>query len=232
VLSYLSLFAAQTEAPMSLALVCGLLLVATLALVCWNRYRLTMLRHELTAMRRAALLDPLTGLANRPGLTQAWTRLAPTRPYVAVIDLDGFKPVNDTHGHAAGDIVLTTIADRLRTIAGVAARLGGDEFAALITAPNPVTAAHRLAQTIAAPVQLPTGTTVTVTASIGLAQAAGDLPAALADADAAMYRAKATRAGVAVFDPRRDDHTAPANNTRPALRVRDLTPDAVNSYAH
>jgi len=210
--------------PMSLALVTVLLLAAALTLVCWNWRRLTVLRCELAALRRAALRDPLTGLANRPGLTQAWAQLAPTRPTVAVIDLDGFKPVNDTHGHAAGDIVLTTVADRLRTIDGVAARLGGDEFAALIYNPNPAAVAHRLAQAIAAPVRLPTGNTVTVTASIGLAPTTGDLPAALADADAAMYRAKTTHAGVAMFDPHRDDHTTPATNTRPAVRVRDLTP--------
>ncbi|WP_229403510.1 GGDEF domain-containing protein [Micromonospora okii] len=217
---------------MSLTAVAGLLLVAALALVSWNRYRLTVLRCELAALRRAVLRDPLTGLANRAGLTQAWTHLAPARPYVAVIDLDGFKPVNDTHGHAAGDIVLTTIAGRLRTVNAVAARLGGDEFAALIDAPDPAAVAHRLAQVIAAPVELPTGVTVTVTASIGLAPAVGDLPAALGAADAAMYRAKTGRTGVAMFDPRRDDHTTPTANTRPVVRVRDLSGAAVTSYAH
>ncbi|MCM0674047.1 hypothetical protein NCC78_04935 [Micromonospora phytophila] len=60
-----------------------------------------------------------------------------------------------------------------------------------------------------------------MTASIGLAPTGGDLAAALADADAAMYRAKTTRTGVAVFDRHRDDH---ANDTRPAVRVRDLAP--------
>ncbi|WP_428962592.1 GGDEF domain-containing protein [Micromonospora fluostatini] len=218
-----------------LALAVGLLLVVALVLVL-TRYRrsvvcVTTLHSELTALRRALLRDPLTGLANRPGLTQAWTRVAPARPWVAVIDLDGFKPVNDTHGHAAGDIVLTTIAARLRTISDTAARLGGDEFAALIDGPDPTAVAHRIAQVIAAPIPLPTGTTVTVTASIGLAPSAGDLPAALADADAAMYRAKTTRVDVVVFDPRRDDHTTPAPDTRPAVRVRDLTPVTVTSPA-
>lgn len=200
------------------ALAAGLLLAAAVALT--SRHRLRALRHELAALRLAALLDPLTGLANRAGLTQAWTHLAPTKPYVAVIDLDGFKPINDTHGHAAGDILLTTIAHRLHTVT-TAARLGGDEFAALITAPDPTTTAARLAHTIAAPVRLPTGATVCVTASIGLAPTtAGDLPAALAAAAAAMYRAKASKTGPTLYDPARDDHTTA--DPRPGVRTRDL----------
>ncbi|MBO4162630.1 GGDEF domain-containing protein [Micromonospora antibiotica] len=219
----------------SLTLALGLLLAVALGLVL-TRYRRTVVRvtalhTELTTLRQALLRDPLTGLANRPGLTQAWTRLAPARPYVAVIDLDGFKPVNDSHGHAAGDIVLTTIAARLRTITTTAARLGGDEFAILLEGPDPTAIAHQLARTIAAPIPLPTGITVTVTASIGLAPTTGDLPAALADADAAMYRAKTTNAGVVLFDPHRDDHTTPTPDTRPAVRVRDLNPITVPSPA-
>ncbi|MEV5695878.1 GGDEF domain-containing protein, partial [Micromonospora globbae] len=119
----------------------------------------------------------------------------------------------------------TAVAHRLRTVHGLAARLGGDEFAALILDPDPATAARRLAAAIAQPVRLPSGISVAVTASIGLAPTGpAGLAAALADADAAMYRAKATRTGVAVFDPRRDDHTTPAADPRPAVRVRDLTP--------
>ncbi|MEU1754771.1 GGDEF domain-containing protein [Micromonospora matsumotoense] len=215
----------------SLAPVLGLLPAVALVLVL-TRYRRTVVRvtalhTELTTLRQALLRDPLTGLANRPGLTQAWTRLAPTRPHVAVIDLDGFKPVNDTHGHAAGDIVLTTIAARLHTISDTAARLGGDEFAVLLDGPDPAATAHQLARVIAAPIPLSTGITVTVTASIGLVPSADDLSAALADADAAMYRAKTTRTAVAMFDPHRDDHTTPTPDTRPAVRVRDLTPITV-----
>ncbi|MFU8854761.1 GGDEF domain-containing protein, partial [Micromonospora sp. SL1-18] len=74
-----------------------------------------------------------------------------------------------------------------------------------------------------APVRLPSGAVVSVTASIGLAPTnPAGLAATLADADAAMYRAKTTRTGVALFDPRRDDHTTPTAAPRPALRVRDL----------
>ncbi|MEH0984969.1 GGDEF domain-containing protein [Micromonospora sp. CPCC 205556] len=207
---------------MTNALLSGLLLVGTLVLICWDRYCLYVARYELAALQRAAVRDPLTGLANRAGLTAGWEQLAPTRPWVAVVDLDGFKPVNDTHGHAAGDVVLTAVAARLATVHGIAARLGGDEFAALLLDLDPHTAARQLAAAIAAPVRLPSGVTVSVTASIGLAPASGDLAAALAAADAAMYRAKTTRAGVVAFDPLRDDHASA--DPRPALRVRDLTP--------
>ncbi|MBQ0903748.1 GGDEF domain-containing protein [Micromonospora sp. U21] len=205
------------------ALLSGLLLVAFLALLAWDQYRLYVARYELAALHRATLRDPLTGLANRAGLAAGWEQLAPLRPWVVVVDLDGFKPVNDTHGHAAGDHVLTAVAQRLRRVHGVAARLGGDEFAALLLDPNPAAAARQMAAAIAAPVRLPSGVSVSVTASIGLAPASpAGLAAALADADAAMYRAKTTRAGVVAFDPLRDDHATA--DPRPVVRVRDLTP--------
>lgn len=142
---------------------------------------------------------------------------------MVVVDLDGFKPVNDTHGHAAGDIVLTAVASRLRQVHGVAARLGGDEFAALLLDTDPAAAARQLAAAIAAPVRLPSGVAVSVTASIGLAPASpAGLAAALADADAAIYRAKTTRTGVVAFDPVRDDHATV--DPRPALRWRKPRP--------
>ncbi|MFG1657910.1 GGDEF domain-containing protein [Micromonospora chersina] len=208
---------------MNHAALSGLLFAAGLAVFAWDQYRLSAARYELAALQRATLRDPLTGLANRAGLADAWTQLAALRPWVVVVDLDGFKPVNDTHGHAAGDLVLTAVASRLRTVHGVAARLGGDEFAALLLDTDPAAASRHLAAAIAAPVRLPSGVAVSVTASIGLAPASpAGLAAALADADAAMYRAKTTRAGVVAFDPLRDDHTTA--DPRPALRVRDLTP--------
>ena len=87
--------------------------------------------------------------------------------------------------------------------------------------PTPTAAARQLAAAIAAPVRLPSEVAVSVTASIGLAPASpAGLAATLADADAAMYRAKTTRTGVAVFDRHRDDHATA--DTRPTVRVRDL----------
>ncbi|SCG78738.1 diguanylate cyclase (GGDEF) domain-containing protein [Micromonospora echinaurantiaca] len=204
-------------------LLSGVLFAAGLTLFCWDQYRLYVARYELAALHRATLRDPLTGLANRAGLADAWAQLAALRPWVVMVDLDGFKPVNDTHGHAAGDLVLTAVASRLRSVHGVAARLGGDEFAALLLDTDPAAAARQLAAAVAAPVRLPSGVALSVTASIGIAPASSaGLAAALADADAAMYRAKTTRAGVMAFDPLRDDHATA--DPRPAVRVRDLTP--------
>lgn len=85
--------------------------------------------------------DPLTGLHTRAGWTARAERLITKHPsaLVLLVDLDDFKAVNDTHGHAAGDAVLTATANRLSTWCGrhgIAARLGGDEFAAIATHPG------------------------------------------------------------------------------------------------
>ncbi|MFE1346973.1 GGDEF domain-containing protein [Streptomyces sp. NPDC058757] len=84
--------------------------------------------------------DPLTGLHTRAGWTTRAEHLMAKHPgaLVVLVDLDDFKAINDTHGHAAGDTVLTTTADRLTAWCGrhgIAARLGGDEFAAIVTDP-------------------------------------------------------------------------------------------------
>jgi len=182
---------------------------------------------RMAAMRRQACTDSLTGVANRAGLHRMWPGLAPIAPVIAMLDLDGFKPVNDTYGHAAGDTVLATVAARLqaRVAGGVVARLGGDEFALVL--PGPMRRAYTLAVLAAAEVALSIevaeDVAVTVTASIGLAPAVdGDLAQVLAAADAAMYRAKTSRSGIAVYDPRLDDHTSPLADPRPVVRVRDL----------
>ncbi|MFD3468784.1 GGDEF domain-containing protein [Streptomyces sp. NPDC058682] len=93
-----------------------------------------MLQRRLATARRA----PLTGLHTRAGWTARAERLIAKHPgaLVLLVDLDDFKAINDTHGHAAGDAVLTATAERLSSWCGrhgIAARLGGDEFAAVIT---------------------------------------------------------------------------------------------------
>src|SRR5262249_56438404 len=96
------------------------------------------LRRQLRLAEHAASHDPLTGLPNRRAFYQLGTTMVadPTRHplAVAVIDLDGFKSVNDRYGHATGDEVLVTLAARLATWAGgdLVARLSGDEFAGLL----------------------------------------------------------------------------------------------------
>jgi diguanylate cyclase (GGDEF)-like protein len=164
-----------------------------------------------------AFYDGLTGLANRSlfldHTEQALRRAGRTgsRPIVLCLDLDGFKDVNDSVGHLAGDDLLRTIAERLRGVvrsSDTVARLGGDEFAVLVDdtsggLPEAAALAQRLLEVISAPVDLG-GHRVTVAASIGIVLAEDDAtPLGLfRDADIAMYRAKAAgRAQWVVFDP-------------------------------
>ncbi|MFG2058182.1 GGDEF domain-containing protein [Micromonospora sp. NPDC048930] len=167
---------------------------------------LALLQAELEAERHAASHDPLTGLPNRRAffrLAAALLTDAAGQPLVAIVlDLDGFKQVNDRYGHAAGDQVLVSVAQRLRAFAGdnLVARLGGDEFAGLLATPTVDRrwiehATRRLCEALAAPIPLGTRT-VQVTASVGLAPVHGptQLTDALCRADAAMYQAKSVGA--------------------------------------
>ena len=163
------------------------------------------LRAELEVACHAAAHDPLTGLPNR----RAFYRSAPAlvadrqrRPLMAVlVDLDDFKRVNDTLGHAVGDQVLVTVARRFSELArgGLVARLGGDEFVGLLDWPGADgqglhEAGRMLTAALAAPVVVPEAG-VAVTASVGLVSSWGpaDLDELLDRADAAMYQAKSQR---------------------------------------
>jgi diguanylate cyclase (GGDEF)-like protein len=174
-------------------------------------------------LRALAFQDPLTGLANRSllmdRLRQALARNRRSRRLAALcyLDLDGFKPINDAFGHAAGDAVLVDIAARLRACVrelDTVARVGGDEFVVLLTdfhssaAIRPVI--ERLSEAIAEPCDLGTGVTARVRASIGIRFVRdGDVDGdtLLRQADKAMYAAKHGGSGsFRVFDP--NVHTA------------------------
>ncbi|HUE90568.1 diguanylate cyclase [Pseudomonas sp.] len=152
-----------------------------------------------------ALLDPLTGLANRTALQQqlkrALTRTQRRGEQLAVmlIDLDGFKPINDQHGHSCGDEVLVEVAQRLKQClrdTDFPARLGGDEFVVICESVQSAEAAgqlaERLLQELGSSIQMESDT-VRVGASIGIALSRGqdDATTLIRRADAAMYRAKA-----------------------------------------
>lgn len=151
-----------------------------------------------------ALQDPLTGLANRIGLnqrlTQAWQRAQRKQELLALIliDLDGFKAINDRHGHAAGDQLLLQVAGRLQASArttDLVARLGGDEFVLVCEAIGSEQQAEALAERIlhslSQPVQLGNAQ-VSLSASIGISICRGQShEKLLREADQAMYRAKA-----------------------------------------
>jgi diguanylate cyclase (GGDEF)-like protein/PAS domain S-box-containing protein len=157
-------------------------------------------------LTRLALQDPLTGLANRTLLDDR-LRVALARAGrhgsltgVLFLDLDGFKAINDEHGHHVGDELLRAVARRLRAVlrpADVVARLGGDEFVAICEELSGLEEAHAIASrvevAIADPIDTDAGP-LTVCASVGLALAEGsrdaDADELIRRADEAMYRAK------------------------------------------
>ncbi|GAB3856714.1 hypothetical protein GCM10029963_53550 [Micromonospora andamanensis] len=165
---------------------------------------------ELQLAERQSRRDPLTGLLNRAGLADAYD-FAQTSYVLALLDLDGFKEINDQFGHDAGDAVLTTVADSLYDYP-IAARLGGDEFVV----------AGRLQSGPATywQVRLPDGEVVDVYATVGLAPVViGDLALTLRQADAAMYRAKRSAPGsIVTYTPGLDDKPI---RPRPRVRLRD-----------
>lgn len=149
--------------------------------------------------------DPLTGLANRAGLVSALkAQLAMPRSTgktqaLLYLDLDGFKTVNDTHGHAAGDRLLEAVAERIRRTlreGDLPARLGGDEFVALIadgTADEATALSQRLIDVISAAYELGLGKPIRIGVSVGIAMVpdhGGEAEDLLAAADAALYLAK------------------------------------------
>ena len=152
-------------------------------------------------------IDPLTEIRNRRGFERelkrslAYIKRYGTSAALIYVDLDGFKPVNDRHGHAAGDVVLKAIAGALvkhvRT-SDIVARVGGDEFAVVLWNVNGAAAAAKAAALEAAVYATPVrwrSSTLVVRASAGVALlGALDTPAeVLARADAAMYARKAQR---------------------------------------
>ncbi|BCY12335.1 bifunctional diguanylate cyclase/phosphodiesterase [Actinoplanes sp. L3-i22] len=146
-----------------------------------------------------AMHDELTGLANRRGFERRLTTaLAAGAPHVLLLDLNGFKAVNDRFGHAVGDELLVVIAHRVADAlpaGAVVARMGGDEFAVLLPARSADDCdqlADRLHTTIRFPVHAG-GHDLLVGASIGIADSAGiiDQGEMLRRADVAMYAAKA-----------------------------------------
>jgi diguanylate cyclase (GGDEF)-like protein len=192
----------------------GLLIVSLIGFSYWRlrqekhhfRLRLTA---EYTAReaRHQAMHDPLTGLPNRRALIDAIAAamnapsVAPQSHALLLIDLNGFKTINDRFGHPVGDQLLQTIARRLSAAGdghSIAARLGGDEFAVLCTGVADAEEVRELAQRIVASLKAPiriAGEVHRVGAGVGIAFYPQD---ALTErdmfrlADAALYRAKAT----------------------------------------
>jgi len=214
------------------------------------------------AQQRHALLDalahtdPLTGLHNRRGLERALrgsghaasgTTAPPARSrgsedqrtVVFMLDLDGFKPINDRWGHEAGDAVLRQVADRLSAVArpaGIVARVGGDEFVVVLHGIAPTVDVGAVGSALLAQFDagfdLGAGRVGYLGATIGYAVAPGrpkDLTALMRTADAAMYAGKQTGKGMLVDAARpalspRVGGTIPAASTPAPAAAR---PEAV-----
>jgi diguanylate cyclase (GGDEF)-like protein len=175
--------------------------------------------------------DVLTGLGSRLLLSDRIERLAeqPSAGHSALLflDLDGFKMVNDTFGHAGGDELLVAVAKRIQATlrdGELAVRLGGDEFVALLDDCDLVRAtvvADRLLSVVSSPYALSLGR-VAVTASIGIVEITPPITAerALREADLAMYEAKsAGRNAVAVFE--KDMHARTVRRLELETELRD-----------
>ncbi len=221
------LYPAAWEASMSVGSPVGLVVCSGLLLLVFENMRAGAQARADTAtaaLARMAYHDALTGLANRArflecllqALTRAHAAEDPGRVAVLLLDLDGFKAVNDTMGHAAGDALLVQVSDRLLNATrgcDTVARLGGDEFAVLLDGMQHDAEVSVMAERIMSALGRPfavAGREARVGTSLGMARASdaagipasagpaaleGAVAAVLHHADVAMYRAKALGRG-------------------------------------
>ena len=189
-------------------------------------------------LRHQALHDVLTGLPNRVLLHERIEQsILALRRYgkgfaVLLLDLDGFKEINDTFGHHTGDVLLAKVGARLRAglrATDTIARLGGDEFAVLLTSLDALGDAERIANQLLAALAQPFPVDdhrLVVGGSIGIVHCpehGTDPTTLMRHADIAMYSAKAAHAGVRTYDARQDLNS-PARMQRVA-ELRDSIDD-------
>ena len=200
--------------------VVALIVLSTPSIYIWVIKPFVNARNEaLAQISHLAHVDPLTQLANRRLISKHLEKVVASivrhKIYGALllIDLDRFKPINDTHGHDVGDAVLVEVAKRLQSITrseDIVGRLGGDEFVVLISHLDVVEriarekalrVAEKLVDIVNKPIDF-NGKTFHVSASIGIRLLdfeALDTEAAINEADVAMYRAKQAGKGCAVI---------------------------------
>lgn len=207
--------------------------------VCLTASLIWMTRTTIRDLRRDAASDPLTGLANRTramALMEA-LREGGTRFSVAIIDLDQFKVINDTHGHGVGDHILKRVARQLEIAAGdgLACRLGGDEFLIILPdhdAHRALSIARATAASLARTIKID-DTAITATVSIGVATVPAhanpaSIVTTLRNADIALYMAKHSGRNRAVlFDENlrilTDRENARRQELRTALSRQDVS---------
>jgi diguanylate cyclase (GGDEF)-like protein len=215
-------------------------LAANLSTALTSSQRLDRLRLEVAAREHQALHDSLTGLANRTLFAQ-WVSTALDRRRhdqlvaVMLLDLDGFKDINDTLGHHTGDSILKEVAGRVLAAIGpdrLAARLGGDEFAFVIpaaySADEVLATARAVLDSVSRPIATD-GLVLELRASLGVAMSPqhGSDPATLLQrADVAMYSAKSSKRGVVAYDREIDQNTKRrlilATELRMAMDAKEL----------
>jgi diguanylate cyclase (GGDEF)-like protein len=214
----------------------GMALLMRNAILSTTRARLAAQRLRRKAEAQAEI-DPLTGLPNRRHfLTNLNTRIAQAENgalvfQLAILDLDGFKPVNDLHGHAVGDALLREMGARLSHHAGghLLARLGGDEFGLLIDGPREsaelLEKGRRLCEAAARPFII-SGIAINISCSIGFAtfpRHGRTAQQVYECADHALYHAKRScRGDVVLFDDRHEDELGFVSRIDQTLRVSDL----------
>jgi diguanylate cyclase (GGDEF)-like protein len=217
-----------------------LIVMAGLVSISWKNFKDASLR-KMRAYEDA-IRDELTGLANRRRAKEKLSALVangtPAPGSVAIIyaDLDGFKEVNDTHGHEAGDELLRVIARSFEKIAGPAnlvARLGGDEFAIIVEGKNALEQAWRIARSMLSSLSTPVAfdqRSASLGVSIGIVDISGienNADELLRCADVAMYAAKTGGrnricAYEAAMDERHNRSRAIAKELRQALDEKTL----------
>lgn len=235
---FIELLLIDTHASQSLA---GIFVLSVIGQIVYARHQhrdfLSTIRGRVAAedarqdITRIAETDMLTGIANRRAFIVAIDQCAEQSQAfaLAIMDINGFKPINDLYGHGAGDDVLVSIANRLKSDVaghGLVARLAGDEFGLLITGasdkPSVLALAQSIAQSIDRPIVLDEAV-IRVTASFGIAAypvTSADPTRILEQADQALTAAKRTgRGSITIYDDEIETRETRRNHVERRLRL-------------
>lgn len=193
-----------------LSAVFAILCFVTMTFVAFGAALLGLVFRQNSRLARVLRIDPLTGVANRIGFSASIAEKSRVEQAMIILDVDHFKTINDTLGHASGDRILVELSHRLATVcsgATVVARIGGDEFAVLYTGPDAAQKAVECSERILLEVRAPfeiDGRTVRSGVSLGISttMSGSDASTLFSNADTALYEAKkAGRNKLMVFHP-------------------------------